>query len=88
MSSQENAPTAGHNAVNAGHLRSFVERIERLEEELTALQQDRKEVYAEAKFTGFDPKIIRMVVRERKREKAEREEQLTLFDLYWRAVNG
>lgn len=68
-------------------LRSFVERIERLEEEKAALAADIREVYSEAKGTGFDVKIIRQVVRLRKMEDSDREEQEEILDLYKRALN-
>ena len=63
-------------------LRSFIERIERLEEERSELSADIKEVYAEAKGTGFDPKIMRQVIRLRKMEEADRQEQEHLLDTY------
>ena len=67
-------------------LRSFIERIERLEEEKAALSADVREVYAEAKGTGFDTKIIRQIIRLRKMEQADRREQEELLDLYKRAI--
>jgi uncharacterized protein (UPF0335 family) len=67
-------------------LRAFVERIERLEEEKTALAGDIREVYAEAKGNGFDTKIMRQVVRIRKLDTADREEQDALLDLYLHAL--
>jgi uncharacterized protein (UPF0335 family) len=73
-------------AVPAGELKSFIERVERLEEEKAALTADIREVYAEAKAQGFDAKIMRQVVRLRKMDKIEREEQETLLDLYLDAV--
>jgi uncharacterized protein (UPF0335 family) len=63
-------------------LRSFIERIERLEEERSALGEDLREVYAEAKGTGFDPKIMRQIVRLRKMESNDRAEQEMLLDTY------
>ena len=69
------------------HLRSFIERIERLEEEKKALADDIKEVYSEAKGTGFDTKIMRQIVRLRKMETAERQELEALLDMYKRALN-
>lgn len=69
-----------------GHLRSLIERIERLEEDKAAISADIKEVYSEAKVTGFDPKIIRMVVRIRKADPAERAEQQALLDTYMAAL--
>ncbi|GGF58024.1 MULTISPECIES: DUF2312 domain-containing protein [Terasakiella] len=68
------------------HLRSFIERIERLEEEKAALAADIKDVYAEAKGTGFDVKIMRQLVRLRKMEDHDRTEQEEILDLYKRAL--
>jgi len=68
-------------------LRSFVERIERLEEEKAALAADIREVYSEAKGTGFDVKILRQVVRLRKMDVSERQEQEDLLDVYKRALD-
>jgi len=67
-------------------LKSFVERIERLEEERRALSNDIKEVYAEAKGTGFDTKIMRQVIRLRRMDKDDLDEQETLLDVYMRAL--
>ena len=67
-------------------LRSFIERIERLEEEKAALAADIREVYAEAKSTGFDQKAMREVIRLRKMNKSDREEREHILDLYKRAV--
>jgi uncharacterized protein (UPF0335 family) len=67
-------------------LKSFIERIERLEEEKKALANDIKEVYAEAKGTGFDIKIMRQVIRLRKMDKDDLDEQETLLDIYRRAL--
>ena len=72
--------------IAADRLRSFIERIERLEEEKAALAADLREVFAEAKSNGFDTKIMRQVVRLRKMENADREEQEMLLDLYKRAL--
>jgi len=68
------------------HLRSFVERIERLEEEKRALADDIREVYSEAKGTGFDTNVMRQVVRLRKMESADRQEQEAMLDLYLNAL--
>ena len=70
----------------AGQLRSLIERIERLEEERTALTADVREVYAEAKGQGFDTKIMRQVVRIRRLDKADRQEQEAVLDLYMSAL--
>ena len=67
-------------------LKSFIERIERLEEERKTLSDDIKEVYAEAKGTGFDTKIMRQVVRMRKLDKADFQEQEAILDLYLNAL--
>ena len=67
-------------------LRSFIERIERLEEEKRALSGDIKEVYAEAKATGFDTKIMRQLIRIRRMDKDDLDEQETLLDVYKRAL--
>lgn len=63
-------------------IRSFVERIERLEEEKKNLAEDIKDVYAEAKGSGFEVKILREIVKMRKMEDHERQEQEALIDLY------
>ena len=68
------------------HLKSFIERVERLEEEKAALPADIREVYAEAKGQGFDTKIMRQVVRLRKLENADRQEQEAILDLYMSAL--
>ena len=69
-------------AISANRLKSFIERIEKLEEEKTTLVTDLREVYAEAKGTGFDPKIMRKVVRLRKMDRQKRQEEEELLDLY------
>jgi uncharacterized protein (UPF0335 family) len=67
-------------------LKSFIERVERLEEEKRALAEDIKEVYAEAKGAGFDVKIMRQIVKIRKMDQDELDEQETLLDVYKRAL--
>lgn len=67
-------------------LRSFIERVERLEEEKTALAEDIKEVYAEAKAVGFDVKTIRKVIKLRKMDTEKRREEDELLDLYKAAI--
>ena len=67
-------------------LRSFIERIERLEEEKAALGNDIREVFAEAKGSGFDVKIMRQILKLRKMEQADRQEQEALLDLYMAAL--
>ncbi|MBK8161045.1 MAG: DUF2312 domain-containing protein [Rhodospirillaceae bacterium] len=77
---------ADSGGIAADHLKSFIERIERLEEEKAAIANDVKEVYAEAKGTGFDTKIMRQIIRLRKMEPNDRAEQEELLDIYMRAV--
>lgn len=72
--------------VAAEKLRSFVERIERLEEEKAALGTDVREVYSEAKAAGFDTKVMRQVVKLRKMDQNDRSEQEQLLDLYKQAL--
>jgi uncharacterized protein (UPF0335 family) len=67
-------------------LRTIIERIEKLEEEKTAIAGDIKEVYAEAKANGFDTKTLRRVVQIRRQDSAERQEQEALLDLYLHAL--
>lgn len=73
-------------SVARDQLRSIVERIERLEEEKKAIADDIKDVFAEAKANGFDTKTLRTVVRLRKVEATEREEQEAMLDLYMSAL--
>jgi uncharacterized protein (UPF0335 family) len=68
------------------HLRAFVERIERLEEEKKALSDDIRDVYAEAKGSGFDVKAMRIIVRMRKQDKNERAEQEAIVETYMHAL--
>ncbi len=72
--------------IAADRLRSLIERIERLEEERKALGSDIKDIYSEAKSAGFDVKVIRQIIRIRKQEPADVEEQETLLDVYRRAL--
>ncbi len=72
--------------VAGDRLRSLVDRIERLEEERKALGSDIKDIYSEAKSAGFDVKVLRQLIRIRKSEPAEIEEQETLLDVYRRAI--
>ena len=82
----EDTVATGTEAVNAGHLRAFIERIERLEEEKKALSDDIKDVYAEAKGNGFDVKIIRKIVSIRKQDRDKRREEEEVLDLYLAAL--
>ena len=78
----------GHNSgnVTAAQLRSIIERVERLEEERKGLGADIREVYAEAKGNGFDPKILRMIIRLRRMNEADRREQDDILDTYKSAL--
>jgi uncharacterized protein (UPF0335 family) len=73
-------------SIAAAKLRSFVERIERLEQEKSELAADVRDVYAEAKGNGFDTKIMRQIIKLRKMEEPDRREQDELLDLYRRAL--
>ena len=87
---------AGHNSgdldadqfgnVGADRLRSLVERIERLEEERASIASDIRDIYAESKSAGYDVKVMRQLIRIRKQEPADVEEQETLLDTYRRAL--
>lgn len=83
---QHTSPPIGHNTnvggIAAERLKAFVERIERLEDEKKGIQDDIKDIYAEAKGTGFDVKIIRKLIQARKQDEQERRETKELFELY------
>jgi uncharacterized protein (UPF0335 family) len=72
--------------IAADHLKSFIERIERLEEEKKALADDIRDVYSEAKATGFDAKVMRQIVKIRKMDKDDLDEQEALLETYMRAL--
>ncbi len=72
--------------VAAGQLRAFIERVERLEEEKQTIADDIKEVYAEMKGVGFDTKAVRTLIRLRKKDQAERQEEEAILDLYKNAL--
>jgi len=83
----------GHNSgetqvggVAGGRLKAFIERIEKLEEEKTSIGADIKDVYAEAKGTGFDAKTVRKIVRLRKMDEEKRREEDELLELYCAAI--
>lgn len=80
---QENKTVEG---VAGERLKSFIERVERLEEEKSAIAEDIKDVYAEAKATGFDTKVMRKIVSLRKMDTEKRREQDELLDLYKSAI--
>ena len=81
-------PGIGHNVggVSGVRLKSFIERVERLEEEKAALAEDVRDVYGEAKATGFDPKIMRKIVSLRKQNLEKRREESELIELYKSAI--
>jgi uncharacterized protein (UPF0335 family) len=75
-------------SVANGQLRAFVERIERLEEEKDAIAADIKEIFSEAKGTGYDTKIMKRAIRLRKMPADERQEQEALLELYLAEIGG
>ena len=79
-------PTVSTDSVAQDQIRAFIERIERMEEELKAIADDIKEIYAEATGNGFDTKVLRQIVRIRKQDHAERMEQEALLELYMTAL--
>ena len=79
---------SGSGDVAGNQLRTIVERIENIEEEIKELTEAKKEVYLEAKGNGFDVKILREVIRVRKQDQKEREEQESLLDVYLQAIKG
>ncbi len=96
----ETTPAAGHNSgaasiaeipahvggATGARLRSFIEQVERLEEEKKAIAEDIKEVFGEAKSDGFDVKIIRMILKRRKKAEADIAEEEALFETYMSAI--
>ncbi len=78
--------TESSQTVAAGQLRAFIERIERLEEDKKTVAEDIKEVYAEMKGTGFDTKAVRTIIRLRKKDQAERQEEESILELYMNAL--
>jgi uncharacterized protein (UPF0335 family) len=78
--------TIGHNGVDASRLLAFVERVEKLEEEIRALNDDKKELYSEARGTGYDPKILKRVVAIRRMDRDKRQEEEAILDLYLGAL--
>jgi uncharacterized protein (UPF0335 family) len=69
-------------------IRSFIERVEHIDDEIKALNEGKKEVFTEAKGEGFDVKVLREILRLRKQDKDERDEQESLLDLYLRAMES
>jgi uncharacterized protein (UPF0335 family) len=74
------------NSIDSGHLKSFIDRIERLEEEKKALAEDIKDIYAEAKGTGYDIKVMRKIISLRRQDTHKRKEEEEILDLYLSAL--
>lgn len=72
--------------VAAGQLRAFIERIERLTEDKQTIADDIKDVFAEMKGTGFDTKAVKQIIKLRKKDRAERQEEEAILDLYKTAI--
>jgi len=73
-------------SVNAGQLRAFIERIEKLEEEKRAIADDIKDVFAEAKGNGYDVKILRKIISMRRLDSEKRKEEESVLDVYLAAL--
>jgi len=73
-------------SIPGGKIRSFVERVENIDGELAELNEQKKEVFAEAKGEGFDVKILKEIIKLRKQDADERDERESLLDLYMRAM--
>ncbi|MGW6778996.1 DUF2312 domain-containing protein [Brucella pseudogrignonensis] len=78
--------TSDAQVIAVGQLRAFIERIERLEDEKKTIGDDIKEVYAELDGSGFDKKVVRTIIRLRKKEDHERQEEGAMLDLYMAAL--
>lgn len=96
MSAVPSLPPAGHNSAATeaaaslpakDHLKAYVERIERVEQDQADLATDKREIYAEAKGSGFDVKALRQVVKLRKMDKDERAENDAILETYLKALN-
>jgi uncharacterized protein (UPF0335 family) len=72
--------------ISGNRILSFIERIEHIDEELKALNEGKKEVFSEAKGEGLDIKVLKEILRLRKQDQDERDEQESLLDLYLRAI--
>jgi uncharacterized protein (UPF0335 family) len=86
IADNKNTDTADIAGVSGAKLKSYIERIERLEEEKTGIATDIKEIYAEAKSNGFDGKAMRKLVSLRKMDSQERVEQEEILEIYKAAV--
>jgi uncharacterized protein (UPF0335 family) len=73
-------------SVAADQLRSFVERIERIEEEIKGLNEDKRDIYSEAKGNGFDTKVLKKLIAMRRRDYAERQEEDAILETYMQAL--
>ena len=80
------AADVAETGVAADELKQFVERIERLEEEKAGISGDIKDVFAELKGRGFDTKAVRSILRIRKKDHAERQEEEAILELYMQAL--
>lgn len=78
--------TSEAQTIAVGQLRAYIERIERLEEEKKTVADDIKEVYAELKGAGFDSKTVRQIIKERKKEDHQRQEEQAMLQLYMDAL--
>ena len=74
------------NATAQGQLKSIIERVERLEQEKAEIAEQIKEVFSEAKGNGFDVKVLRKVIAIRKKDRAKRQEEEAIMDLYLSAI--
>ena len=74
--------------ISGDRIRSFIERIEHIDEEIKGLNEGKKEAFADAKGEGFDVKVLREILRLRKLDREEREEHESLVDLYLRAMES
>jgi uncharacterized protein (UPF0335 family) len=79
---------SGPTDIPGDQLRTIVERIEHIDEEIKELNEAKREIFTEAKSNGFDVKVLREVIRIRKKDKQERDEQETLLDLYMHAIEA
>ena len=79
---------SGSVGIAGDRIRSLIERVEHIEEEIKALNEGKKEVFAEAKGEGFDVKVLKEILRLRKQDKDERDEQDSLLDLYMQAMES
>lgn len=75
-------------SVAGDQLRAFIERVERLDEEIKALNEDKKEIFAEAKGNGFDTKVMKIILRERRQDPSELLEIEALLELYKAALGS